>query len=237
MISLELFEAAQHTRIRNYRNPDTVNKGAQTYSLSGLMRSTKCDSKMRIQMSPKGQSRIYCAGRAGGLGCTCRGTFLRIYEGQVRWYMGTFTIPRNYQDRLLAAHKELHQVVDHSPQRKNVLQARLRTIEEMYEWGHKSKERYLADYAEIQRELDDLRPVQDRSENLERLAHFLGDVNAAWDQANQTQRNKLARALFEEVRVEDSRVVAVKPRPELEPFFRLNLGCQPRDIAGDPDRI
>ena len=40
--------------------------------------------------------------------------------------------------------------------------------------------------------------------------------------AAQEQRNKLARALFDQVWVEDDVVVAVKPRPELEPFFRLN---------------
>ena len=43
--------------------------------------------------------------------------------------------------------------------------------------------------------------------------------------------------LFEEIWSEDTRVAAVKPRPELGPFFRLSLGCQSRDIAGDPDRI
>lgn len=59
----------------------------------------------------------------------------------------------------------------------------------------------------------------------------------AWKEASQEQRNKLAKALFEQVWIENNKVVAVKPRPELEPFFKLNFECHDRDIAGDPDGI
>ena len=74
-------------------------------------------------------------------------------------------------------------------------------------------------------------------ERLDGLAHFLGSVASAWDAATPEQRNKVARTLFDEVIVEDTKVVAVRPRDELEPFFKLNLECRTSDIAGDPDRI
>jgi len=60
------------------------------------------------------------------------------------------------------------------------------------------------------------------AEHLERMARFLADVPAAWAAATPEQRNKLARCLFDQVWVKDTQVVAVKPLPELEPFFRLN---------------
>ena len=41
-------------------------------------------------------------------------------------------------------------------------------------------------------------------------------------EANQEQRNKLARQLFDEIWVKDKQVIAVKPRPELKPFFQLS---------------
>ena len=44
----------------------------------------------------------------------------------------------------------------------------------------------------------------------------------AWESATAEQQNKLARALFEEIWIKDKEVVFVKPRPELDPFFRLN---------------
>ena len=36
------------------------------------------------------------------------------------------------------------------------------------------------------------------------------------------QRNKLAITVFDQVCLEDKTVIAVKPRTELDPFFRLN---------------
>ena len=74
--------------------------------------------------------------------------------------------------------------------------------------------------------------------SLERLAHFLANVANAWREANQEQRNKLARILFEEIKLDSGgRVVAVKPRPELEPFFKLSYECHARDIGCDPGGI
>ena len=43
---------------------------------------------------------------------------------------------------------------------------------------------------------------------------------------------------FEEIRLDSGgKVVAVKPRPELEPFFRLSYECHSKDIASDPGGI
>jgi hypothetical protein len=81
-------------------------------------------------------------------------------------------------------------------------------------------------------------PPIGRHDELDRLAHFLSSVAEAWQQANQEQKNRLARVLFEEVRLDSGgRVVAVKPRSELEPFFRLSFECHAKDIAGDPEGI
>jgi len=54
------------------------------------------------------------------------------------------------------------------------------------------------------------------------LAEFLKNVAKAWREANEEQRNKLARQLFDEIWVKDKQVIAVKPRPELKPFFQLS---------------
>ena len=70
------------------------------------------------------------------------------------------------------------------------------------------------------------------------MAHFLSNVADAWREANQEQKNKLVRVLFEEIKLDSGgKVVAVKPRPELEPFFRLSYECLARDIGCDPEGI
>lgn len=95
----------------------------------------------------------------------------------------------------------------------------------------------MADYDAIQRELRTLIPIEDRSKELDKLAKFLANVVDAWDEATQGQHNKLTEVPFEEILVEDNKVVAVKPRPELEPFFKLSYECHAKDIACDPEGI
>ena len=82
-----------------------------------------------------------------------------------------------------------------------------------------------------------LTPHDADGQQTDRLAHFLGNIADAWKQATQEQRNKLAKALFEEIWTEDSRVVAVKPHPELEPFFKLSYKRHARSLSCGPDGI
>jgi hypothetical protein len=74
------------------------------------------------------------------------------------------------------------------------------------------------------------RPLDARATDADRrlagLAGLLADVAAGWNAATPEQRNRLARLLFEEIIIDDNRVVAVKPRPELARFFLLD--CQTR---------
>ncbi len=81
-------------------------------------------------------------------------------------------------------------------------------------------------------------PIENRNERtLERFANVLKSVKAGWTEASQAQRNRLARVLFEEVKVQDKQVLAIKPVPEVEAFFRVSYECQRKSLAGDPDRI
>ena len=118
------------------------------------------------------------------------------------------------------------------------LKASLKRLKEQYRWGQISQREYSKNYTETEYQLKQLTPGKNGQEELERLAHFLGNVVDAWREAKQEQRNKLTRVLFEEIKLDSGgKVVAVKPKPELEPFFRLSYECHARDIAGDPGGI
>ncbi len=111
-------------------------------------------------------------------------------------------------------------------------------LRDLYKWGDMTKEDYLKEKQTILKELNALAPAESQTQNLERLAYFLTSVADAWREANQEQRNKLARVLFEEIKLDSGgKVVAVKPRLELEPSFRISFECHARDIAGDPEGI
>ena len=194
-ISRELFNAVQNMLVERKQRRHTINTSARTYSLSTLVRCQKCGSKMRMQQNSKGEVRTYCAGRSQGRGCDCRGTFLSIHEAQIRWYLENFIIPRDYQDRILETHRKLQSAYTNIEIEKGkaALEARLRRVKELYEWGHKSKDEYLTDYEGIQKQLRLLLPLETRDNSLGKLAQFLANVAGAWDEANQEQRNKLAR--------------------------------------------
>lgn len=55
-----------------------------------------------------------------------------------------------------------------------------------------------------------------------KLAHFLANVANVWKEASQEQRNELANTLFEQIWIEDNKVIGVEPREELKPFFQLS---------------
>ena len=69
---------------------------------------------MRVHKNEKGRARVYCSGRAQGAGCTCLGTFLEIYEGQIEAYLQNFAIPEDYQSRILEAYDRLTVGYGHS---------------------------------------------------------------------------------------------------------------------------
>ena len=105
---------------------------------------------------------------------------------------------------------------------RSALESRLQKVKELYEWGHKTKEEYLADYAAIKRELQQLpSTLPSDGQMLEKLALFLKDITVAWGLSSQEERNALASCLFEAVWIRDRKVVAVTPQPDFKPFFDL----------------
>ncbi len=135
------------------------------------------------------------------------------------------------------AHQRLDSAHNTTGKRREKLQRQMGRIKELYKWGHMSREQYITDFNEVQSELAKIKPIENDKGVLKKLANFLGNIANAWKEANQEQRNKLAGSLFEQIRVEGSRVVLVKPKPELEPFFRLNFECHARNIGCDPGGI
>ena len=147
---------------------------------------------------------------------------LSVYEVQLLDYMRAFHIPQDYQARILEYQGKLEAAYSDAEDERSALESRLKRLRELYEWGDYTRAEYQGRRDEVFKQLEALSPSLQTTDHLDRLADFLADVSSAWQTATQEQRNKLARALFDQVWVKDKIVVGVKPRPELEPFFRLN---------------
>jgi len=223
LIDETLWDKAQAARRRNRTSTHTSRPdGKRLWSLTGLTHCWRCKGRIHTQCMYRGEPRLGCYSRQRGLGCTQRSALLSVYESQILAYLSTFHVPEDYQERIVEAHRKLEAAYSDSEEQRSQLELQLKRARELFEWGDYTRAEYQSRRDDILRQLDSLTPNPTGPEHLEGLARFLADVPAAWSAATQEQRNKLARCLFDQVWVEDKAVVAVKPRPELEPFFRLN---------------
>ena len=138
--------------------------------------------------------------------------------------------PEDYQHKLLEAQPRLRSAYDGTEAQKQRLTAALDRLKELHKWGDKTREEYLAESREISSARASLDQPADDRQTMARLADFLRNVAAAWRQADEQQRNKLARTLFDAVWIENQRVLAVTPRPELKPFFDLQYSELSSDV-------
>jgi hypothetical protein len=99
--------------------------------------------------------------------------------------------------------------------------------------GDITRVEYHAERVELTDKLAALPSETDGSgdEVAEQLATFLADVPSAWQLADRTERNILARQLFAEVVVYNKEGVAVVQRPELVPFFEAAMCQVPDDMT------
>jgi site-specific DNA recombinase len=222
-INQEVFDRAQGERAkRRHAASNRIRARAQIYSLSGLIWCKYCLSKMHIHQDSTGKPRVYCGSKARGFDCESKSTFLEVYEAQIQWYLETFVIPEDYREKILESHRKLRSAYEDSDKQRARLEATLERLGRRYDWGHITQDRYLAEYDEIQEQLRQLAPAEDKVKNLDKLAHFLANVADAWREGNQEQRNKMAGVLFAQIWIEDNKVAEVKPRDELRPFFQLS---------------
>ena len=121
----------------------------------------------------------------------------------------------------MEAQRKLLAAYDYVEKRRSQLRAAVARLQELYQWGHKSREEYLREHEELEREIGSLQPQEGQGAVLKKLATFLENVAQAWLDASEGQRNRLARQLFEAVWIREQRVMAVTPRPELKPLFDL----------------
>ena len=221
-IDEELWNQVQEVRERNRRAPRNHPGKATITSLTGITYCWYCKGRIHVGTSHNGRRRMLCYNRSKGWDCPQKSALLDVYEYQIERYLETFHIPDDYQAKILEAHRKLQTAYDDIEGERTALKAELERLKKLFRWGDLSERQYLAEKESTLERLRILTPPETKSRALEQLAEFLKNVSKAWAQANQEQRSKLALQLFDEIWVKDKQVIAVKPRPELKPFFQLS---------------
>ena len=238
VIDRDLFGGAREQRERRATaGRATVRRDRRTYSLSGLGVCARCGGKLTI-LPGNGRPRLYCSSRRQTGACASRSAFLALHEEQLARHLATFTIPPDYQERLRATvTDEVAQATDTAEQRRRI-EARLSRLRDLYLLGDLPKAAYLAERERLRRELAVLDTADEGDcDRLAGLAELIADVAKGWALATQEQRHRLAGMLFEEVVIDSEQVVAVKPRPELAPFFALDCQARVCTRGSDGSRI
>ncbi|MCZ6534782.1 MAG: zinc ribbon domain-containing protein, partial [Chloroflexi bacterium] len=222
-IEQELWDQVQ---VASSRNRTTTRAscppGSHVNSFTGLPRCFYCGERIHTQSVYQGKPRLGCSTRIKGWECQQASAYLSVYEPQTLEYLKEFHIPEDYQKKIMEYYRRSDSTQGDLEAARKRLERQLERERDLYRLGDLTEGEYKRRRDDIRRQLDALNPVPSGSDKLPRLAQFLSDVSSAWESATAEQQNKLARALFEEIWIKDKKVVFVKPRPELDPFFRLN---------------
>ena len=104
-------------------------------------------------------------------------------------------------------------------------------------WGATGDEDFKSEWEALQRQRRALepRPSSRSTPNLDRAAQLLRDLPLLWQHPGVTpeQQWEMAREVFEEVRLRDGHLVAVKPRPQYIPLFAYSLWRQYQFAGGN----
>ena len=222
-IDEEFWNQTQEMRRRNSTSTHThCRSSRKVCSLSGIAYCWYCKGRIHVSFTKERKARLGCYNRSKGWDCPQKSALLQVYEEQIEGYLETFHIPEDYQQKILEAHRKLEASYGDVRAEETKLKTQLSRLKDLYSWGDIDKDEYLKQREGIQRRLRTFTSSDSHARVLDKLADFLSNVAKAWGQADQEQRNKLTRTLFQEVWIKDRQVIALRPQPEFEPFFQLN---------------
>ena len=118
---------------------------------------------------------------------------------------------------------------DHSLDAKRI-EAALANLRKQLLWGAIDDETFKAENRVLQRQVRSIQPSSPQAmmPNLDRASRLLQDLPSLWNHTGVTaaQRRRLAREVFQEVRLREGGLVSVRPRPKYVPLFAYALWRQ-----------
>ncbi len=115
---------------------------------------------------------------------------------------------------------------DHSLEKRRV-EAAVANLKKQHLWGAVTDEEFKSEYQALARQIKALEPPVSAAltPDMDRAAKLLMEMPALWQHPGVTaeQRRGLAREVFEEIRLREGKLVAVKPRPQYAPLFAYSI--------------
>ena len=150
--------------------------------------------------------------------------------------LGCINLDDGWRSAVLRAMSNEGPEPDHSLDVRRIDSA-MANLRKQHLWDVISDDDFKAEYQSLQRQRRALEPKlsQRSTPNLDRAAELLRDLPALWEHPGVTQekRRELVREVFDEIRIREGKLVAVKPRPDYAPLFAYSIWNENQEVGGD----
>lgn len=233
LVPLEMFDQVQQLRSDRAILHRAFHTSAtrQAHALSGLVVCGECGEPMQQDGRAK---RLACRARRQGRGCQAKSVAESVIEEELSDYLGRLTIPADVHERILRAYQEQRPAITEHELRRRQIDGQLKRLSDLYVVGDFTKAEYERRRVELRQELSQLTVPDAHGQDvaLGRLEDLLKTILVLWGGATASERNEMARTLFESICVRNQRLSKVQPRREFQPYFVLANGEDPGITAG-----
>jgi site-specific DNA recombinase len=214
----ELFDRVQTIRAFRARVKQP-SPPSDDYLLRKLLCCERCGGRMHGTRGSRPPVRRYqCSSRRHGGDCSQPIVKAEPLEAQLIDWLHDFQPSPEMRKRILTSiNKEAHQHDDQA--RRSELMGKADRLKDLYMLGDFTKAQYIMRRQAIQDELERLEPTIDP--DLAEAEQLLSNFADFWEvETAATERRRLLLSLFEQVWEDGGRIVAVKPRGHLAPYFQ-----------------
>ena len=140
--------------------------------------------------------------------------------------LGHIILDDSWRDAVLTALAKEGPEPDHRLDIRRIERA-ISKLRKQHMWGAISDEKFKTEHQLLRRQLRTLTPPASpkMTPNLDRAAELLRDLPALWQHpgVSPEQRRDMAHEIFQEIRLREGSLVAVKPKPNYAPLFAYSL--------------
>jgi site-specific DNA recombinase len=229
----ELFDRVQLMRRERAR---TLKPGRPSpkYVLRGLARCRRCHANMQGTSGGRDlKARYYCATRRANRSCDQPIIPAERVEQHLAQFLADFAPNKATQTEILRRLSNPASASEdgQTTKRRAALEERLRRMRDLYELGDLHRAEYVARRDAINAELSALTPAP--IPDLDQAQAVLEDFTIFWqNEADPSAKRQFLSLIFENVWLDQDRVVAVQPKPSFLPFFQRDRRAQQRHTAG-----
>lgn len=230
LVSETVFTTAQLIREERTRERGSPVREVRAW-LTGVVRCEHCGGKLWHQSgSTNGTGRYY---RCGGLSrreCTAPQARAQNLEGEMLEILSLLVVPPTAQAAILAEAQRLT-AQDEPPNdiRDAAQEAFLSQLKQAYNAGILTR----SEYERKVKDNDDKKglPPRGGAFDVQRSLYLLADMPALLKEATAAERLALVKSLFDQIWVENRRIVRLRPRAEMGPVLAALIEV----LAGVPD--